>query len=42
VDQAAVFRHAKELQQAMTLAEVGRVAFEAVTSLTRYPGGARA
>lgn len=36
MDQTSVFRHAKELQQARTYAEVGRVAHAAVTSLTRY------
>lgn len=34
--QVSVFQYAKELQQARTFAEVGRVAFEAVQSLTRY------
>lgn len=36
MDQPSVFRHARELQQARTFAEVGRVAFAAVRSLTRY------
>ncbi len=36
MNQAAVHRHAKELQQARTFAEVGQIAYQAVRSLTRY------
>lgn len=36
MDQSAVFRHARALQQATTLSAVGRVAAEAVHALTRY------
>jgi signal transduction histidine kinase len=36
VDQSSVFRHAQALQQARTFTEVGRVAAQAVQSLTRY------
>ena len=36
MDHAAVFRHAKELQQARTFGELGKVVFAAVSALTRY------